>query len=130
MNEPSNVKATTEESGLEPTRGDAAFVPSVDIVEKGNALVMFVDMPGAVPESIDVDFNQGRLSIYGKIKPRGDGAQFLLHEYGVGDFFRSFQVSEDIDAAAISARYEAGVLQVELPKAEALRPRKISVGAG
>lgn len=118
-----------EVAALEPTRSDASYLPSVDIVEQGDALVMFVDMPGTAPDSIDVDYNQGRLTIYGKIQPRqSDETHYLLREYGVGDFFRSFQVSEDIDAGRITAEYRNGVLQLRLPKAEAVRPRKIAVG--
>jgi HSP20 family protein len=123
------VKTPAEETATEHTRSDASFVPTVDIVERGDALVMYLDMPGAKSDSIDVDFNGGCLSIYGKVEPRGNGAHYLLREYGVGDFFRSFQVSEDIDAAAITAEYRDGVLEVRMPKAEAIRPRKISVGS-
>lgn len=123
------VKTPAEETSTEHTRSDASYVPTVDIVERGDALVMYLDMPGAKPNSIDVDFNGGCLSIYGKVDARGQGANFLLREYGVGDFFRSFQVSEDIDAAAITAEYRNGVLEVRMPKADAIRPRKISVAS-
>ena len=51
----------------------------------------------------------------------------LLREYGVGDYYRSFQVSEAIDAGKISAEYADGVLTLHLPKAEAVKPRKIAV---
>ena len=58
---------------------------------------------------------------------RRPGGEFLLHEYGVGDYYRTFQVSEAIDAGKISADYADGVLTLHLPKAEALKPRKIAV---
>jgi HSP20 family molecular chaperone IbpA len=53
----------------------------------------------------------------------------LLHEYGVGDFYRTFRVSQQVDASRITAEYENGVLTLHLPKAEAARPRKIEVQA-
>jgi HSP20 family protein len=52
-----------------------------------------------------------------------------LEEYGVGDFLRTFRVGEQIDASRISAEYSNGVLKLRLPKAEAVRPRKIKVDA-
>ena len=55
---------------------------------------------------------------------------YLLHEYGVGDFHRVFQVNEDVDPQRIRAEYRDGVLAVHLPKAEAILPRKIEVQAG
>jgi HSP20 family protein len=51
----------------------------------------------------------------------------LLQEYGVGDFYRTFKVSEQIDSTRISAEYHDGVLTIHLPKVEAAKPRKISV---
>ena len=51
----------------------------------------------------------------------------MLHEYGVGDYYRTFQVSEAIDPSKISAEYTDGVLTLHLPKTEATKPRKISV---
>ena len=131
MTQTACCKTAAEATPFEHTRSDASYLPSVDIVEQKDALVIVVDMPGAAPDSIDVDFNQGTLSIYGRVKPRpSDGANYLLREYGVGDFFRAFQVSEDVDSQSITAEYRAGVLEVRLPKAEALKPRKIAVTAG
>ena len=48
-------------------------------------------------------------------------------EYGVGDFFRTFRVSEHIDVPRIAAEYELGILNLHLPKVEAVRPCKIQV---
>ena len=54
---------------------------------------------------------------------------YLLREYGVGDFYRAFQVSEVIDPSRIQAEYSGGVLTLHLPKSEAAKPRKIAVQA-
>ena len=53
-----------------------------------------------------------------------------MQEYGVGDYFRTFQVSEAVNAAKISAQYADGVLTLHLPKVEAVKPRKIAVNVG
>jgi HSP20 family protein len=53
----------------------------------------------------------------------------LFSEYGVGDYYRTFRVNEQIDASRIHASAADGVLTVHLPKAEAAKPRKIAVNA-
>jgi len=112
----------------ERTRGGAVYRPHVDIVEEGEELTIIADMPGAKSDSIDLNFEDGLLTIQGKVAPRyGETANFLLCEYGIGDFYRTFRVSEQVDANRIHAEYGNGVLRVHLPKAMAARPRKIEV---
>ena len=83
---------------------------------------------GAKSDTIDVNFEDGTLEIHAAVTPRhDDGQTCLLQEYGVGDYYRSFQVSEAIDAGKISAEYADGVLTLRLPKTEAVKPRKIAV---
>lgn len=121
---------TDEATTAELTRCGACYRPNVDILEQADELVVLTDMPGANPEDIDIDFKDGMLTIHGKIRPRQEeNTQYLLREYGVGDYWRTFQVSEAIDASKITAEYTDGVLTLHLPKAEATRPRKISVKA-
>ncbi len=106
----------------------ASFLPNVDITEQADGLTVWVDLPGSKAEDIDVDFDQGTLSVFGKATRRQpQETAYLLQEYGVGDFYRSFQVSDEIDAAGITANYRDGVLALHLPKAESTRPRRISV---
>jgi HSP20 family molecular chaperone IbpA len=118
------------EDPAENTRPGVTYLPNVDIVEKADELYVLVDMPGAKADQIDVDFENGTLAICGRAEPRqSDDTDYLLEEYGVGDFQRTFKVSEDVDAARISAEYRDGVLQLRLPKAESVKPRKISITA-
>ncbi len=125
------TKTKTEEATTaELTRGGACYRPNVDILELPEELLVQADVPGASPEDIDIDFKDGMLMIHAKIKPRQEpNTQYLLREYGVGDYWRSFQVSEVIDSNKITAEYNDGLLTLHLPKAEAARPRKISVKA-
>ena len=91
-------------------------------------MVVLADVPGAAPEDIDVDFEDGTLTLHAKVGPRQDrDTEFLVREYDVGDYYRTFHVSETIDAGAISAECADGVLTLHLPKAEAAKPRKITV---
>ncbi len=114
---------------VERARSGWTFVPCVDIVEKQDELLVIADLPGAKPDAIDINYERGVLSIDAPVAPRQDPqrANYLLHEYGVGDFHRSFQIGEGLDANRISAEFDNGVLHLHLPKAESFKPRKIEV---
>jgi HSP20 family protein len=119
-----------EVARMEPTYAGLRYVPQVDILEDGEKLVVFADLPGVDPKDVDIQFENGVLAILGKAAPRQpEDTPFLLREYGVGDFYRTFNVSETIDAERISAEYADGRLTLHLPKVEAVKPRKIEVKA-
>lgn len=122
------TKTTAEQARAERTRCGRCYRPNVDILEKPEELLVLADVPGATPETIDVKFENGVLTIHAQVEPRQDAqTQYLLNEYGVGDFHRSFDVSEAVDAAKITAEYAEGVLTLHLPKAEAVKPRVVKV---
>jgi HSP20 family molecular chaperone IbpA len=108
------------------------YGPVVDIVEQPTELVILADMPGTAADKIDIRFEDRSLIIHARVEPRQDAStsHYLLHEYGVGDFHRVFQVSEDVDHRRIRAEYRDGVLAVHLPKAESVLPRRIEVQIG
>jgi HSP20 family protein len=111
----------------EQTRSGEFYRPAVDILELADELVVHADVPGASSDGIDINFEDGSLTIYAKVADRPPTGPVLLREYGVGDFRRTFRVSEQIDASRISAQYHDGVLTLHLPKADRARPRKIQV---
>jgi HSP20 family protein len=116
----------------EPVRSGPTYSPPVDIVEQNDKLLLLADMPGVQREDVDINYERGELTICGRVRPRQDPdkVSYLLHEYGVGDYCRTFQIGEGVDAGKISAELRDGVLTVQLPKAAALMPRKIAVTAG
>lgn len=115
-------------AGAERTRSRRCFQPLVDIYELPGELTLVADMPGVDPAGIDIQFENGVLSIYGKVENRqSEGTRFLWNEYGLGDYHRTFQVSEVIDGQRISAEYSAGQLKLHLPKVAKAQPRKIQV---
>lgn len=126
----STLEKQTEDrtARAERTRGGQYFRPNVDIIEKADELILLADMPGVKRDAIDVHFEDGELTIFGPVEPRyTEATNFLLYEYGVGDFYRTFRVSEHIDASAIRAEYSLGMLTLHLPKAASAKPRKIEV---
>jgi HSP20 family protein len=117
-----------EVTQAERTRSGRFYRPNVDIVERPDELTLLADMPGCHGDEIDIHFENGMLTIHGRVQPRQQGeTSFLLCEYGIGDFYRTFQVGEAIDTGRITAEYRDGVLILHLPKVEEARPRKIPV---
>ena len=87
-----------EAAKAERTWSGRYYTPHVDILEDEGELTVLADMPGVSTGDVDIRFENGELSIHGKVKPRhADVTHFLLHEYGFGDFYRTFQISEAID---------------------------------
>ena len=113
-----------------PVNSGPHYRPNVDIFELDDELVLQADIPGAKRDDIDIQFEDGELVIHAPVAHRqADGAKYLRQEYGLGDFRRTFRVSEHIDSARISAEYHDGVLTLHLPKVEAVKPRKIQIKA-
>jgi HSP20 family protein len=111
------------------TRG-VSYTPRVDLMETEEESLLFADLPGVKPEDVDARFENGELIIDARCPPRHQGAYYLLFEYGVGDFYRAFSISQHIDWHKIAAELKNGVLTVHLPKAETVKPKKITVKGG
>lgn len=121
-----------EAQALQPERIESGptYRPNVDIIENENELLLLADMPGVKAEQVEINYEQGQLSIAGRVSPRQKPEiAYLLREYGVGDFVRTFQVGEGIDAGKIEAEIKNGVLTLHLPKAESMKARAIPVVA-
>lgn len=123
-------KESGEVATPETTRGGIYYTPRVDIYETADEVVLLCDMPGAKPADVDVKFEKGELSLYGKIASRPRSGDFLAEEYGIGDFYRTFAIAPEIDSDKIAAEYRDGVLAVHLPKQEKVKPKRIAVKAG
>jgi HSP20 family protein len=133
MNAESTVAngAPPQEAPAERTRASHCYRPNVDILEKDHELLVVADLPGVRAEDIDIHYEDRQLTISGRVEQRQpQDTRYLLREYGLGDFSRTFKVSEQIDGSRIAAECRDGVLTLRLPKVEAARPRKIAVKAG
>lgn len=112
---------------VERTHDWPTYLPDVDIIEHDDAFELHADIPGADPASINVNFEQGVLTIHAGRSAHASDADLVYAEFEPGDYERSFTVSDQIDAGKISAQYRNGVLILTLPKVEAAKPRKIEV---
>ena len=117
--------------GVERTASRAVFRPRVDILETAEAIVLAADMPGVDETNTDITLEKNVLTIKGNVVPvRLEGYTLAYCEYDVGDFERSFTISDEIDRDGIEACVKNGVLRVTLPKAKQGGSQKISVSAG
>jgi len=120
---------TTEET--ERTRECRCFIPRSDIYELDDQIVIVADVPGVDEKSIDVMIEKNILTINALVDPAlPQGYSLSFAEYEVGDFQRSFRLSDEINREKIRASVKDGVLRLYLPKAKEALMRKISVKAG
>jgi HSP20 family protein len=129
-NEAREIEAREKEVLMtEDPRSGVVFRPDVDILEERDAYVIHADMPGASEETVDVQLEKGLLTLHARLAEKPGPHRTLYAEYRDGSYYREFRLSEDIDAAAVSARMKDGVLELRLPKSVARRHRKITVEA-
>ena len=108
------------------------WVPRTDVVETDDAYLISMDLPGVTPEDVTVHFDDGMLRVNGarEVRSEHQDARFHQVERSYGQFFRSFRLGSDVDTEGIDATYDMGILTIEVPKAEARKPRQISVRTG
>jgi HSP20 family protein len=117
--------------GQEKTRAGRFFLPEVDIEESSDGLRLWADMPGVKQSDVEVTLNGGVLTIVGTVSTEPyQKLSPLYTEYNVGNYFRQFELNEDIDEQGIKASMKDGVLELSLPKSERAKPRRIEVKAG
>ena len=109
----------------QPQRG--FLQPAVNVVETKDGYILEAEMPGVGKDGLEVLMEDNELTIVGKRTAAVDGLQPLYRESVDRDYRRSFVLDPAIDTAKITARIERGVLTLTLPKAEKVKPRKISV---
>lgn len=125
-----SARAKQPVAGEERTRPGRAYVPDIDVCETQESLWLWADLPGVDEQSVEVNLADGVLSIEGRVSLKDyEDLVPVYTEYNVGNFVRRLSVSDDIDAGRIKARITNGVLEIELPKREQVKPRRIPVAA-
>jgi len=131
LNQPDNS------SSMIPAPEDGAnvprllFNPPIDIYETPDGLVLYADLPGVDSEGLDLQVQNNRLTLFGRVTSDVPASAHMLHqEYHFGDFLRSFILSDEVDHDRIQAKLTNGVLRVELPRAPRAKPRRIEVSGG
>ena len=115
----------------ERTRECQCFIPRADIFETEEDIFVIVDVPGVDESSIDITLEKNVLTISAFVEPHEiEGYAPTLTEYEVGDYQRSFRLSNMIDHDKIQASVKDGVLRLQLAIAGEAKTRTISVTAG
>lgn len=104
------------------------FVPTADIYEDRDSLTVILEMPGVEKGNVDVRVEEGVLFVDGRLDlNKYRGLQPLYTEYNIGNYSRSFRLSNAIDQDKIGAELKDGVLSLTLAKVEKAKPRTIRV---
>ena len=106
------------------------FTPPIDIFETPDGLILQADLPGVSSESLELQVQDNKLSLFGKVSlPIPSDARLIHQEYQVGHFLRSFILSDEVDHERITAKLSQGVLEVFLPRLPKPEPRRIQIQA-
>jgi len=119
-----NLSATSE-SRITPG------YPAMNVWTNEDGAVVTAELPGIDPETLDIAVVKNTLTLSGEHKPLEleEGEVYHRRERGYGKFTRSFQLPFNVEGDIVEATYEKGVLNITLPRAEADKPRKITVKA-
>lgn len=111
--------------------GGGDWVPAVDVREDADRYVVTVDLPGVKPDAVDINLEQGVLTISGERPtiPADQTAAYRRVERARGRFVRRFSVPETVDVEQVAARAQDGVLEVSIPKLAKVMARRIPVSA-
>jgi HSP20 family protein len=118
-----------DETRPESIRGRPVIAPPADIYENDDGFMIVADLPGVSADKVDIRLDRGELTIHGSWSREELAASVMAREFRATDFERRFVVPDSIDVDNISAELNGGVLQVMLPKSEAVKPRRIEVRA-
>lgn len=104
---------------------------ALDLFQTDDELVVKANIPGLKPEDIDISVSGDTLTIQGEINQEtdSDNAQYMLRERRYASFARSVTLPSTVEAEHAKAEFEHGVLTLTLPKAEEVKPKRISVKA-
>jgi HSP20 family protein len=125
------AKEKQQVPGQEKTRAGRFFLPGVDIYEFDDSIKLWADMPGVKESDVEVTLKEGILTIIGTVSTEAyEKLSPLYTEYNVGNYFRQFELNEDVDDKHIGALMRNGVLELTLPKGERAQARRIEVRTG
>ena len=110
----------------------AASIPSTDLVETDDHYVLKADLPGVAEDDVSIELDDNVLTVSGERKVEHEEKRegYLRVERSFGPFRRSLTLPDGVDADAIAATFDQGVLEIRIPKPEARKPRRVEIQVG
>ena len=115
------------DTGAAADRETVTLAPPIDIYETETEFVLFADMPGVAPEGLELIVERNTLRVRGRSAEKTGEPEY--QEFEFGEYRSSFAITDDLDTDRIAATLRDGVLRVQIPKSERLRPKKIPVAS-
>jgi HSP20 family protein len=108
------------------------WMPPMDLVETDDHFVLRADLPGLGEGDVNIEVEDNVLTVSGERKAEHETTKEGYHrvERAFGSFSRSLTLPDGVDADAVTASFDRGVLEIRIPKPEQRKPRKISIGVG
>src|SRR3954452_11073082 len=108
------------------------WMPAMDLVETADHFVLRADLPGLSEEDVSIELEDRVLTISGERKAEHELSKEGYHrvERAFGTFSRALTLPEGVDAEAVAATFDRGVLEVRIHKPEERKPRKVTIGLG
>lgn len=111
-----------------PSREEATIIPPVDVVEDATGITLYADLPGVPKDRLDVRVESEALTIDAEIALSSPEGMTASHaEVQTTRYRRTFTLSKELDADAVDAEFNQGVLRIRIPKARDAQPRRIEV---
>ncbi len=110
--------------------GSRYHIPAANIFETKDKFILAIDMPGTTKERIEISCDGDELSIFGKVEEINKEWEPLSTEFRLLDYRKEFTIGGKVNKDSIKAKYENGILIIELEKSESIKPRKIEIKTG
>jgi len=110
--------------------GSGSLIPAIDLHENDNSYTVRAEIPGVRKEDIDVTVHNGVLTINAETRYEHEdkeGDRVIRQERRYGKYVRSIRLGKDVDENNVKASYKDGILELELPKVEEVKPKKIAI---
>jgi HSP20 family protein len=107
------------------------WMPAMDLVETESHFVLTADLPGLTESDVNIEVDDRVLTVSGERKAKHESTKDGYHrvERAFGSFSRSLTLPKGVNAEAVQAAFEHGVLEIRIPKPEQPKPRKITIAA-
>ncbi len=122
------VKVEEKKSWEQALEKESWVAPLVDIYETDDDFYLMAYMPGVKKENVKIKLEDGSLVIMGRINYDEEiSRNYILKETETGNYYRKFKISDTINESKIKAHLEDGILTVQLPKHERIKPKTIEI---